>query len=254
MGLRKNLRKTYNTKKTLAKKRYTNKAGGIKLKQVGKDIMMLKRIVNVEKKFLKTTHAAETAVGQVQANTTGALILDITPKPAQGIGVNQFTGHSFKLTGVHYEMQLKQQGALNVDSYYTFEIFAVVGTPDTTANILSKLFDTSTFTSIIDSYSARNQDSYSDFRLIKRWVMKMPSDQVDGTNIVTTKQFALRLDKHIRCNSAGVTSNGQMIMVVRGNYGNCSTATDSTLSNLGTSTANTGVKLNFASKYWYVDN
>ena len=72
-------------------------------------------------------------------------------------------------------------------------------------------------------------------------------------NQVLTRQIPLKLNKHIRINSGGTIQNGQMVMTVRSNYGNCGT-TDSTLSNLGTQTLRTGAEMLFTTKYWYVDN
>lgn len=254
MAFKKYAKKGATAVKKYVKKRYQKRTtGAVRTGRIARDVMMLKRMINVEKKYFQYPTNVST-IGQVLGNASGALALDITPTPAQGLGANQITGQSFKLTGAFLEMQLTQQSALHVPSHYIFEIWDVKGVPAASGTVLSGLYNASTFSGVIDAYSTRNQDSFSDYRLMKRWKIAFPQDALSGNVIVRTQQFALKMDKHIRLSSGAAPLNGQMVMVVRGNYGNASTSTTSTLSNIGTTATNTGATLTFTAKYWFVDN
>ena len=239
---------------TYGKRRYMKRSSGaIKTGKLARDVLMLKRMVNVEKKSYVYGPTSNNA-GQCTGNASSAICNDITPTPAQGLLNTNITGNSFKLTGAYVELQLTQQSALHVPSHFIFEMWHVVGTPESTGTALTQLFNSSTFTGIIDAYSTRNQDHFADYRCMKKWKVAFPQDALSGNVQVKTLQFALKLDKHIRLNSSGVVQNGQMLMTVRGNYGNSSSTTASTLANVGTTAINTGALLIFTTKYWFVDN
>jgi len=251
---RKKLGQAARAASTYGKRRYFKRTtGALKTGKLARDVMMLKRMVNVEKKFHQLFPTSST-IGQCVGNASGTACLDITPVPPQGLASNNITGNSFKLTGAYIELQMTQQSALHVPSHYIFEMWNVVGTPESTGTALTQLFNISTFSGVIDAYSVRNQDHFADYRLIKKWKVAFPQDALSGNVIVKTQQFALKLDKHIRLNGSATVQNGQMIMTVRGNYGNASTTTASTLVNVGTTAINTGATLIFTTKYWFVDN
>ena len=257
MAYKRYARKQITRVKQTMRKRYTKKKGGaLKMGKIAADVMKLQALVNVEKKYHQLTTISSN-VGQVLINATGAIISDVTPNPPQGTRNNEITGNSFKLTGAYIEVQLKQQATLNTEAFYIFELWDVRGTPETTATIFTDLFNTSTFSGIVDAYSTRNQEHFADYRCMKRWIMKFKqdasADAVTPCNQVMTKMIPLKMDKHIRLNSSQVIQNGQIVLTVRANYGNSGT-TDSTLSNLGTQTAKTGAELKYTTKYWFVDN
>lgn len=254
MGIKGAIKKTYLKKKRQIKKRYVKaKTGTIKLGQVVRDVAMVKKLLNVEKKSF-TLYPTSSLVGQVNGNGNGSAMLDITPTPAQGIGATQITGESFKITGAFIEIQLTQQSSLHADAFYIFEMWDVRGTPTTTGNAYAQIFNTSTFTSLYDAYSVRNQNRYSDFRLMKRWRMYFPQDSLSGTTQVKTKQIAMKFNKHVRQNSANETQNGQILLSVRSNYGNCSSSTVSQTVNVPMTGINTGAIMQFTTKWWFIDN
>lgn len=254
MGIKGTIKKTFLKKKRQVKKRYIKpKTGTLRLGRLASDVAVMKKILNVEKKSF-TLFPTSSTIGQCNANGNGSFILDITPTPAQGVAANQITGESFKLTGVFLEMQVLQQSALHSDAYYVFEMWDVRGTPTTTGNAYAQLFNVSTFTNLYDAYSTRNQNSYADFRLMKRWYMSFPQDSLSGTNQVKTKQIAMKLNKHVRQTALSATTNGQILLSCRSNYGNSSTTTASTTPNVATTAINTGAVVLFTAKFWYVDN
>lgn len=83
------------------KKRYVAKGGNLKVGQIAKDVMMLKRLVNAEKKRTtlgSTSFEAAHFTGQVNGNSSGHRIVDISPSAInQGNGYNERNGNSIKL-------------------------------------------------------------------------------------------------------------------------------------------------------------
>jgi len=65
----------------MAKKRYTTRRGGANLVQMAKDVMMLKSLVNVEKKRVDFNFGGSfLGIGQYNVpGTTGANSADVTP-------------------------------------------------------------------------------------------------------------------------------------------------------------------------------
>lgn len=249
--------------KKFVKQRYgfNKKSSGLNLGTMANDVMMLKKMVNAEKKTYQNVFSIN-SVGQVNGQDTGALCLDITPYVQQGVAVDQRTGNSFKLTSALYEFQLNQQSSLQTAQHLIFEWWSVKGTQLSSADALTYLFQPATFSGVIDNNSPRNQDRFNDFRLLRRVKKTLVTDAISGASSTLTFKVPFKFNKgkghHIRMvpNPTGVISdilNGQIFMTVRADVGNKSGTTLS-LKPVPITAIFTGSTFRLAYRVWYYDN
>ena len=135
--------------------------------QISKDVMMLKNIVNAEKKSYGLAFTNQN-VGQVNANNTGALCYDITPLIPQGQASDQRNGISVKLHSCLYQFQFTQLASLTIRQRLIIEFWINKGTYLTTATAQEYIHQAATFSTVIDTNSPRNQDRFSEFVCIRR--------------------------------------------------------------------------------------
>ena len=244
-------------KKNTGRARMSN----IKYDQISRDVLMLKNMVNAEKKAYQIAYNNQN-LGQVNANNTGALCYDITPYISQGVGADARTGASIKLTSALYQFQFTQLSALTIRQKFIIEFWINVGTQLTTADAQTYIHQNATFSTVIDTNSPRNQDRFSEFRLVRRITRSLSPEQLTGDATTTTFDVPVKFNKgkghHVRLvtNPTGVYTdclNGQMFMTVRADVGNANALTVSTKS-VPLTAINTGSVMRFAYKVWYYDN
>lgn len=82
--------------------------GGFKFAKLAADLEMVKNRLNVEKKDIRSD-VATFDFGQVNVNSEGAAVLDMTQAINQGIGETQRIGNSLKVTGMSIPIQFSGQ-------------------------------------------------------------------------------------------------------------------------------------------------
>ena len=255
-------RKLFNKGKKVAKKRYFTKKGLPKVGTMVKDVMRLKRLMNVEKKYVDIAEESH-QVGQfsatsVSAYTYGYKMHDITPTISQGTTVAERTGNSVKLTGATMRIQVYHtQNQVNINTAFIdiFEVDQAKSINDTTA---LEIFDKNPFygTSIIDSASQRNPNYRNVFKKIASRRVNMPSDDLSNDAGLRYIDIHLKLNKHLKFNgSNSAPVNCQYIAFYRASNGNISpTYSYSGGEKFASNTAITGYIANVVTKWWYVDN
>ena len=239
-----------------AKKRYQKRTtGAVRTGRIARDVMMLKRLVNTEKKS-STVNSGLVTTGQVNGNSSGAYCLYIQPSLTRGTGAGNYTGNSVKLVSGYLQFQIQQQSGQQTDTEYIFEMWNILGQPDTSGvTTLENIFDASVFSTVIDSYSSRNQNEFADYKLIRSFKVRFPMDQYASTNAqLKTIQIPMKLNHHLRFNSDNTIANGQLALTIRSNSGNMNATVPSTLAGIPVSTVNTGAEVRYALKWYYVDN
>jgi len=96
----------------VVKKRYFKGKGYGRpnLSTMVRDLAIVKRSLNVEKKQITSSITSGQNIGQTNINAnTGKYFTDITPAIVQGVGVSQMTGNSVKLVSMALHGQIKQQ-------------------------------------------------------------------------------------------------------------------------------------------------
>jgi len=261
MGLPK---KMYKAAKKGVKKRYgyNKKSKGPKYGQMAADVAKLAMMINAEKKVFNQIYTNQN-LGQVNINGTGALCYDITPLIPQGSGQDERNGASVKLHSALYQFQFTQLSALSINQKIIIEFWKTVGTTLSTTELLTKTFDNATFSTVIDTNSPRQQANFGDFKLIRRIVKTLPSDNINADATTATFDVPIKFNRgqghHIRLvktlasNPVSDITNGQIYMTIRASVGNANQVSASTLSVPLTATS-TGSVMRFAYRTWYYDN
>lgn len=263
MPIKKALGKAYKSVKKGLKRRYglNKKSAGVNYGTIASDVLMLKKMVNAEKKSYPALFSGQ-FVGQVNGNSTGALCYDITPYISQGLGADARTGSSVKLCSALYQFQLSQATGLTTKQKLIFEFWINKGTQLDAATAQTYIHQNSTFSTVIDTNSPRNQDRYSEFRLVRRVTRTLAPEQLSGDSTSLTFDVPVKFNRgkghHVRLvtNPSGVAQdclNGQMFMTVRADIGNASALTVSTKP-VHLQAVNTGAYMRFAYRVWYYDN
>lgn len=235
-----------------AKKRYTHK-GKPKYGQIVKDVMMLKKMVNVEKKAYDNPLFSNW-VAQVNINATGATILDLTPYISEGAQSNQRNGKSIKLVAMSIKAQFNAQPNMTTDQRIRVQFFRCTkagGVPT-----IDKIYNINTFSTVIDYLSERNPDYFGDYQLLGTKYCRIKRDTFSGQFNYTDLQFSRKMSSHLRWadETAGNHSHGQIFCVLTADMGNYNNSSNSTLSTVQQTGFYTGTKFYLASRFYYIDN
>jgi hypothetical protein len=246
----------------VVRKRYIGK-GKLKTGQIYRDVMMLKSMINAEKKRIITVIQNQ-PLGQVRGNDTngGVFTQDITPVPVQGTTYNTRSGSSIKLHSTFYQFQITQQSANISPISGIIEIYLIKGEPAFPNDMIVERFVPNAFSSpatLIDKAATLNPDTFNKYKLIRRKPFYIPGDQQSSQLYFKTFTLGLKYNRgnghHIRydLNTTSI-QQGQLIMVIRCDSGNCSTLTASTFTNIPQSAVSTGLLLNYTQTHYYYDN
>ncbi len=104
-------KKLYKKAKGAVKKRYTTKGGGVKLKQVVRDVARIQRSLNVEHKHLDYRFGSATNSGQRPTKSTPIIIP--LPTPLKGTAYNERIGNQIRI--VHMTSKLEFTFQNNTD-------------------------------------------------------------------------------------------------------------------------------------------
>lgn len=232
--------------------------------QMIKDVMYLKKMINVEKKQFNNTTSIALGVGQLVGNASGHQIFDITPTPVVGTSSTTRNGDSIKVVSAYHKMVFYQQ-ANNVNTTrYIVEYFLVKGKANASpSGLISDLFRPNRMLqngaitgTVYDYNSDRVQEGFKNYVLIKRKRFTLGADNYSG--LTNTKEVAIKLqfkNYHIRFQQGTNTPDcGQILCVVRADLGNWSGTTASTLTNAIITPTLTGAGFQFDHTWYFVDN
>lgn len=246
--------------KALAK-RYNDK-GKFQYQQILKDIMMIKSLMNVEKKRHQNLYT-DLSVGQCNENASGYLALDLTPVMSQGVTDSTRNGSSIKLVSSFMKMQI--YGQVNTAAGIRLKIlyFKTRGRPVTNLNdeiidffLPNPWVNNLSSTVIIDYNSKRNPDYAGNLILIRTRYVSLKPDNISGQHTITNCQIGMKYkNHHVRFdgNTNDVTG-GQIICYILADTGNCSATTNSTLLGILHTGLLTGAYIQCENTSYYVDN
>lgn len=224
-----------------AKKRYVKK-GGLNISQITKDVQMLKRLVNVEKRRVETTLLTQTSFSGGSADFFAA---QITPIISQGIAQGGRIGNKLKLISACLDLQIK--GNLNCVNQFRYKWY-VVCKPDSTAttttasSATNNMFEVNTFTGNVDYHSNRDAEFFKNYRIIAKGKGSLQQDQISGATAINQIKVPLKLSHHLTYNAdanVNTTTNNFYLMI---------------LGDSGTAAALDGGLVLYNVRWWYVDN
>lgn len=237
-----------------AKKRYMRRGG---VQRLVKDVAMIKKIVNSEKKLYRA-NAGPAAVGQVSGNSNAGLYIDMTPIPAQGVTRSTRNGASIKLCSQYFRFQIVQQSATVSPIKLRFQLFKNVGSQNNiNVGVASgELHQSNPFNGLIDFNSNRNPDYLRDWKLLREKKVTLATDPLASTLMIKELAFGMKYKNyHVRYNADTTTPlQGQMILVITADNGNCSTTTASTTANIPITAINTGATVAYSLDSYFYDN
>lgn len=231
-----------------------------KISQMVKDVAYLKSLVNTEKKSF-TQFSANQVVGQVNGNSSGHYLLDLTPNITQGTGYQQRVGNSVKWTSSHLQMFFQTQSASSKPIKLEFHIVKVIGEPfSTMSNVMGRYLANNPFVNdqtIYDTNSSRETDYFKNYRIIRRKTIVL-NPYFSTERVVRDVNLGFKLSNHhIKWNAdTATTAEGQIFLLITASTGNSSSVTANTSASGGVATqaVSTGVDLKYNFTHYFVDN
>lgn len=260
--IKKGSKKVVEFVKGAVKKRYGGGyiRGGLALTR---DVLALKALLNVEKKKFNLISPNPYEIGQVNANVSAHVSVDITPIPAQGTTAITRNGGSIKLTSSYMEFLFRQQSACVMDAHGVIEIWKTKGNTIVPSTEVLKMYLANGFVAqynsglqIIDTQSNLALSYLGNFQKLKTRKFTIKADQFAGTNGQASVKIGMKYkEHHIRYEDAStVPTKGQLFMVVRVARGNISSTTTSTLNYVPDTALNTGIFMDYNIQHYFVDN
>lgn len=263
------------------KKRYVTRTGkGLRMGKMVRDVAYLKSVLNPEKKRWGGTVSPSSIIGQVNGNDGGALVIDCSPMPNQSVTTSGRTGASIKLHASNFEIQVTEQASQSARIKFIAEVWHVKGMSTTSAGfggslntIIRKLYQANPFVStgstpVIDYFSSLSPDYAGVAKRVRMFRFSLaPENLVTGVGGVAVTgtasyRFGIKYNRgkghHVRFNgddagNVGITE-GQLILVIRADRGNCSTSTVSTLLGVQDNIVSSGATIRYAINHFYYDN
>lgn len=227
------------------KKRYVKK-GMPSIKNIVKDVAMLKHLVNIEKKRSDITVQIYQPFGRANAGADGGYHVIISPTIPQGIGQGERTGNSVKLVSGCFDVSIEQQvNALNTNKLKLWIICRPENVSGySAANTYQQLLEMNPFTQRRDFYSNRDPEFFSEFRVIKCLNLTLAQDSVSTGQTRIQKKIPLKLNHHLKYNTDGSTvpTKNQFYLIV--------TASDGEMA----SPSLTGAQIAYNMRWYYTDN
>jgi len=273
MAFKKFVKQAVKGAKRFVKKRYNlgkKKKGSINVGALAQDVAKMAMMINAEKKVYaitaNNTLGQNVGVGQVSANVSGTRVFDITPLISQGATAETRNGDSIKLHSAYFQFMVSQQTNGAVANRCSIEIWhnnggALLSETD----FLNALYQPTVFSSVIDYQSTRNIDRMGDFRLARKMIVSLPSEEISGQKTVRYVKMPLKFNRgkghHIRYSGSTIVNNpltdlingrSQLFLVYRAEHGNRS-GTVSTL-NVPITDQSTGLVVQSSFTMYYYDN
>lgn len=234
------------------------KKGRISSTRIAKDVAMLKKMINAEKK--ETSEQTYTFdVAQVNFNNNGYKTYDVTPIISQGVTGQTRNGNSVKLHSMVFKGQLLQQSNNHHQGKVKIEFFLNKGTPfapwsDTD---LPNIYNANTLNTIHDINSTRATDTFKNWIKVGSKTLSVKQDNYSG--VQGWRDFVIPLkfkSYHLKYDDGNTNAirNGQLIMVVLADSGNSNGTNLSTITNIPVTAILTGFRVVMTQKTWYYDN
>lgn len=227
-----------------AKKRYVKK-GNLNFKNIEKDVMMLKRLVNVEKKRVDFSPGAPISFGATAgAGVSGAYSSGLSPVIPQGTSGATRTGNSIKLVSGCLDIQFNQ----SVNTVNQVKIrYAVVCRADSStiiaaASALPQVWEPNIFSGVIDYHSNRDPEFFSAYKIVKTGTVILQQDSIAAGISYAQLKIPLKCNYHMKYNTdASVqTTKNQMYIFA--------------LADTGDAVALTGAQINYSMRWYFTDN
>lgn len=250
-------------KKTTTKKPYKKSKKPTYKSSLVKDVLMLKRLINVEKKRLIIAPEIAGVLGQTFNDSSCHYINDITPRMLQGTGEGERIGNSYKLTSSYFKINFRNNGTQTARVKVKWYVVKVKGVFQSMDEIISGLFMPNewilrynTGVKIFDTNSMRNTEFMSSYQILRSGTTYVAPDTVAGQN--QQKQITIGMkykDYHIRYNNdlAPSPNDGQLVFIAMADRGNAGTVNSGLVGVIDSQTGS-GFYVDSTYQHYIVDN
>lgn len=182
------------------KKRYVSRKGLPRMRNIVKDLAVVKSMVNAEKEIYNAHQASNAAF-----SPTSAYISAIT-NVAEGTSHGQRDGESLKLHGFRWNLRFSQQGSAVTDQYIKYWLVTFKGPRAATPSL--DMFLLPDFDGNYSASSERNADWYNSWAVHASGRVHVQPDTVTSVSrYVLAKKFGrFRGDTHQRYSGALATT------------------------------------------------
>jgi len=244
MAFKKYIKKVGKRIVKVAKKRYVKK-GGPNIKNIYKDVMLLKHLVNIEKKRFDMTLSNAVSIAQSSGvGVSGQYAVTLSPNIPEGVAQGQRIGLSVKLVSGLLAMQFTQQASTlnNLKLKWYLVVKADNASLQTAPTTIAQFFEPNPFSGVNDYYSSRDPEYFSSIRIIRSGTINLKQDAITSGNSIVQVKIPIKCDLHQKYNTDGTTltvKNNIALLVV------CSG---------GDTVLGTGATLQYNMRWYYTDN
>lgn len=226
----------------MVKKRYGGKSG---MKTLVSDVKLLKSLVNVEKRRFDITSAGALTFGQTAGvGVSGALCVNVSPTPGQGVVLSARTGLSIKVVSCCIDMYFNQSAnAVNGGKIKWFLFIRKDNGVDTTPAVAqTQLMEVNPFSNVVDYHSSRDAEYFTSYQIIKQGQVTLTPDNLTSQIAFAQRKVPLKLNLHQKYNldASNVTTKNKFFMLFT--------------MDTGDTVALTGAQVQYNLRWYYTDN
>lgn len=250
------------------RRRYLTEKKTVNVDKLALDVMLLKGLINVEKKKFIYTPSASALCGQSQGNNPGYFAEEITPVLPQGVGDQQRIGNSVKLFSAFYKLNFRNgTGGVGTQSapvklkWYLIEVKGEIKTPVALVQDLflpnQWLLAYNPLTPIYDTNSYMNPLTKSKYKIHRSGTKMISGDTVANQSQQRSLNIKMKYNNyHVKYSADGsnVVESGQLILVVLSSRGNSDPAVVSTLTGVIDTAVSTGMLVDRSYLSYIIDN
>jgi hypothetical protein len=239
--------------------------GGFKFAKLAADLEMVKSRLNVEKKDIRSDVTTD-SFGQVDVNSDGALVLDMTQAINQGIGETQRIGNSLKVTGMSIPIQFTGQTYTLSGRKVRITMLKVKSADNgvTATEAFEKVWEVNPLSGVRDYNAPRAyRNSKTDgISVVRSMTTYIPGPQLDngsiGSSIQERQQKCLTMNLKLNdiwrydTNSDTVPSGLKYYLVFQLDCGNVGSTTST--SDVPVTSPTSGMTVRVYQRTWFVDN
>lgn len=214
--------------------------------RLAKQVKMMMVQNKPEKKFMDIGSDVVTSFAQYDtgAGVDGALVTQLNPIPATGLGTDQRVGSKIQLTSAYLQIQLKQQSSCKSPVRYRYWLVRRLqnnpsDTPESTA--FGDMFSLNPFSGVRDFFANKNILNINAYKTIARGQGVIKGDETSSQQQFGYIKRGLKLDfPHVYAvNTATHSEINKMYLFIQ-----CDN---------GIIASNTGLQAEWTCRFWYTD-
>lgn len=196
------------------------------------DLAMLKHLVNVEKKRYDVTLTTQ-RVAQISGAISGAYCVNITPSPNEGVTGGTRIGLSLKLVSACLDIRFAQEANAVNDLKLRWHIIC---RPDSSVSytgtqIRDQFYEQNPFSAVVDYWSNRDPEYFTNFRVIKSGVVNLKQDAITSGTSIVQKKIPLKLNHHLKFanDNTSVSTKNNFWLLITASGGDLGTTSGATM-------------------------